>query len=145
MPRDPSAISVWGLSRVSPILDAPLQLSHPLLERSIKLRMFAMLRYIVNSDRLAAHLEEHLRWMIERETDGVVFLSGPVISKSGENKLDGLTILATRSMSDAVRLAHEDPLVRSGAVTFELCEWMIYEGSVNMRISLSDSSVEFGG
>ena len=117
---------------------------HPLLERSSKLRMFAMLRRTVDGDRLATHLDEHLCWMIERETEGHIFLSGPIVSKGRESNLDGLTILATKTIDDAAGVAREDPLVRSGAVTFELCEWIIFEGKMTVRISLSDSSVEFG-
>lgn len=113
-----------------------------LLARSAKLSLFVMLRRTVKPALIADNLGAHLRWMIEREKEGVVFLSGPVAPQQGAAPLDGLTILRAGSMAQAEETARQDPFIQNGVVSFEMREWTVFEGSIPLFITLSDSTVE---
>jgi uncharacterized protein YciI len=119
--------------------ETPLQL----LAHSAKLKMFVMLRRTLDRALLRENLGAHLRWMIDAESRGSIFLSGPVSGGDGSTQLDGLTIIRAPDAAAATQLANEDPLVRIQAVAFEIHEWTINEGSISLAVSLSDSSVRF--
>ena len=114
-----------------------------LLSASARLKLFVMLRRTLEPALLREHLATHLRWMIEAEKRGAIFLSGPIAKREGGTQLDGLTIIRTASLADAEALAAEDPLVRIGAVAFEMREWTANEGSINVTVTLSDSAASF--
>ena len=114
-----------------------------LLARAAKLRLFLMLRRTANQSELTQRLGLHLVWMIDQERQGRIFLSGPVAPHSGDVVLDGLTVIRAASLAEAQGIAEKDPFVTSGAVTFELREWTVNEGSLSLSLSLSDSSVAF--
>ncbi len=114
-----------------------------LLARSAKVTMFVMLRRTLDGALLRANLGAHLRWMVDAETQGKIFLSGPVTAGEGTTQLNGLTIIRAPDAAAATQLANEDPLVKIGAVAFEIGEWTINEGSISMTVSLSDSGVIF--
>ena len=112
-----------------------------LLGRSAKLKLFVMLRRTVKPEILTEHLGAHLSWMIEREKEGVVFLSGPVTPQQSAAALDGLTLLRAGSMAQAEETARQDPFVQNGVVSFEMREWTVFEGSIPLFITSSDSTV----
>ena len=45
-------------------------------------------------------------------------------------------------MEEARALAEADPFVKNGVRTFELKEWTVMEGTLGLRVNLSDQSVE---
>ena len=53
-----------------------------------------------------------------------------------------LTILRATNAQEARALAEADPFVTNGLRTFELKEWIVMEGSIGLKINLSDQSVE---
>jgi uncharacterized protein len=114
-----------------------------LLSGSARLKLFVMLRRTLEPALLREHLAEHLRWMIAAEKRGAIFLSGPIAKREGASHLDGLTIIRAASLADAEALAADDPLVRIGAVAFEMREWTANEGAINVTVTLSDSAASF--
>ena len=44
--------------------------------------------------------------------------------------------------ADVRALAEADPFVTNGLRTFELKEWTIMEGSLGLKVNLSDQSIE---
>lgn len=114
-----------------------------LLGGSARLKLFVMLRRTLDPALLREHLATHLRWMIDAEKRRVIFLSGPIAKRDGGTHLDGLTIIRTASLADAEALAAEDPLVKIGAVAFEMREWTANEGAINVTVTLSDSAASF--
>ncbi len=112
-----------------------------MLARSVKLKLFVMLRRTEKPAMITEHLGAHLRWMIEREKEGVVFLSGPVTPQQGAAALDGLTILRAGSLAQAAEIARQDPFIQNGVVSFEMREWTVFEGCIPLFITLSDSTV----
>ena len=93
-------------------------------------------------EKLKALLPAHLEYMIELEKRGVLFASGPLADGEGPPNGAGLTILRAASAAEARRLAEADPFVVNGLRTFELKEWTIMEGTLGLRVNLSDQSVE---
>ena len=93
-------------------------------------------------EKLKALLPAHLEYMIGLEKSGVLFASGPLSDGSGPPSGAGLTILRVATAEAARAVAEADPFVRSGLRTFELKEWTIMEGTLGLRVNLSDQSVE---
>jgi len=71
-----------------------------------------------------------------------LFASGPLADGEGPPSGAGLTILRVANMREARELAEADPFVSGGLRTFELKEWTVMEGSLGLRVNLSDQSIE---
>lgn len=124
-------------------MSQPSEDPRALLARSAKLKLFVMLRRTVDRTLLREHLGSHLRWMVDGETKGQIFLSGPVAPREGATPLDGLTLIRAASLAEAEGLARTDPFVRLGAIEFEILEWTANEGSITLNVTLSNSTVTF--
>ena len=118
--------------------------AHPLLARSAMLRLFVMMRRVLDAERMRSVRDEHLRWMVEHERRGILFLSGPLVSLDGTIALNGMTALRAADAAAARRIADDEPYIKHGAMTYELCEWTIAEGALPLLVTLSDSSVVVG-
>lgn len=109
----------------------------------LRKKFFVVLsRSNVGGDRITAVLPAHLEYMIGLEKAGAVFASGPLTEAGGEPRGDGLTILRAASAEEARRLAEADPFVVHGLRSFELREWTVMEGSLGLKVNLSDQSIE---
>src|SRR5271156_986984 len=93
-------------------------------------------------EKLKALLPAHLEYMIGLEKRGVLFASGPLSDGAGPPNGAGLTVLRAASAGEALALADADPFVVNGLRTYELKEWTIMEGTLGLRVNLSDQSVE---
>jgi uncharacterized protein len=93
-------------------------------------------------DQIGALLPQHLEYMIGLEKTGVLFASGPLADAEGKTRGDGLTIVRAASAADARKIAEQDPFVVNKLRTFELREWTVMEGSLGIKINLSDQSLE---
>jgi uncharacterized protein YciI len=93
-------------------------------------------------EKLKPLLPAHLEYMIGLEKRGLVFASGPLSDGAGPPNGAGLTILRAANAQEARALAEADPFVTSGLRTFELKEWTILEGSLGLKVNLSDQSIE---
>lgn len=105
--------------------------------------MYAMLRHTEDAAKMHEHLAEHLEWMRGNEKAGRVFLSGPAEPTAG-SELNGLTIIEAASRDEADALAQQDPLIRSGAVTYSMHDWNVNEGRIALTFYLSDQSISLG-
>jgi uncharacterized protein YciI len=105
--------------------------------------LYAMLRNTVEVAMLHEHLSEHLEWMRGNEKAGRIFLSGTTERTAG-SELDGLTIIEAVSREAADTLAQQDPLIRSGAVTYSMHTWSVNEGRIALSLYLSDQSASLG-
>jgi uncharacterized protein len=93
-------------------------------------------------DQIGALLPQHLEYMIGLEKTGVLFASGPLADAEGKIRGDGLTIVRAANAADARKIAEQDPFVVNKLRTFELREWTVMEGSLGIKINLSDQSLE---
>jgi hypothetical protein len=53
-----------------------------------------------------------------------------------------LTILRSNSAAEARRIAEADPFYVNGLRAFEVREWTVMEGSLSLKVNLSDQSIE---
>jgi uncharacterized protein YciI len=93
-------------------------------------------------ERLRPLLPAHLEYMIGLEKRGLLFASGPLSDGAGPPTGAGLTILRAASAEEARALAEADPFVANGVRTFDIKEWTIMEGSLGLKVNLSDQSIE---
>jgi uncharacterized protein YciI len=80
--------------------------------------------------------------MIGLEKTGALFASGPLTAPAGAPAGDGLTILRAASEEEARKVASADPFVINKLRTFEVREWTVMEGSISVKVNLSDQSLE---
>jgi uncharacterized protein len=96
----------------------------------------------VTPDKLQPFLSAHLEYMIGLEKRGHVFASGPLADGAGPPTGAGLTVLRARDLSEARALAEGDPFFVNRLRTFELKEWTLMEGTLGVRVNLSDQTIE---
>ena len=93
-------------------------------------------------EKLKPLLPAHLEYMIGLEKRGLLFASGPLSDGEGPPSGAGLTILRAANAREAREIALADPFVANGLRSFELKEWTIMEGTLGLKVNLSDQSVE---
>lgn len=114
-----------------------------LTQKMLRRKFYAVLSQPSHApEKLKPLLPAHLEYMIGLEKRGVVFASGPLSDGAGPPNGAGLTILRAASAEEARALAEADPFVTNGLRTFELKEWTIMEGSLGLKVNLSDQSIE---
>ena len=114
-----------------------------LTQKMLRRKLYAVLSQpSPTPEKLKALLPSHLEYMIGLEKRGVLFASGPLADGEGPPNGAGLTVLRAASAQEARELAEADPFVVNGLRTFELKEWTIMEGTLGLRVNLSDQSVE---
>jgi uncharacterized protein YciI len=96
----------------------------------------------VAPDALKPLLAAHLDYMIGLERRGLLFASGPFTDPDGAPSGHGLTILRVKDAAEARTIAEAEPFFKNGLRSFELKEWTMMEGTLGLRINLSDRSVE---
>jgi len=89
------------------------------------------------------HVREHVRWLLRLERDGVLFLSGPLLSGPGTGPGSGATVIRAADQDAARSVAERDPFVRAGLRTFTVHRWRLNEGCVDVRISLGTATYEW--
>ena len=68
-------------------------------------------------------LEGHFANIEKMKSEGKLALVGPFFGQEGEGALAGLFIFRVDSIEEAIRLAEQDPGVKSGRFTFEAVTW----------------------
>ena len=98
---------------------------------------------VVSPDKLMPLLPAHLEYLIDLEKRGLLFASGPLTDVgAGPLSGGGLTFLRAASAAEAREIAEAEPFAKNGLRTFEIKEWTIMEGTLGLRVNLSDQSVE---
>jgi uncharacterized protein len=90
-----------------------------------------------------ARAPEHIAWLLGLERDGVVFLSGPLLSGPGTGPGSGVTVLRADSQDQAGAIAAKDPFVLAGLRTFTVHRWRLNEGSISVRLSLGTATYDW--
>lgn len=87
-------------------------------------------------------LEEHLKFQVSLEKNGVMFGAGPFWE---DNEIDwngeGMVIIRANSLDHAKEIASTDPMHQSGARNFTVRPWLLNEG--NIQVSLDYSTGKF--
>jgi uncharacterized protein YciI len=114
-----------------------------LTQKMLRKKLFVLIsKPLVGPEALKPVLPAHLEYMIGLEKRGVVFASGPLADGEGPPSGQGLTVLRVANANEARRIAEADPFFVNKLRTFELKEWTIMEGTLGLRVNLSDQSVE---
>ena len=114
-----------------------------LTRKMLRKKLYVVLsKPAVTPDKLQPFLSAHLEYMIDLEKRGLVFASGPLADGEGPPTGQGLTVLRAKDADEARALAKADPFFVNGLRTFELKEWTVMEGTLGVRVNLSDQTVE---
>ena len=90
-----------------------------------------------------ARAGEHIAWLLGLERDGVLFLSGPLLSGPGTGPGSGVTVLRAADQDHAASMAANDPFVVAGLRTFTVHRWRLNEGSIGIRLSLGTATYDW--
>ena len=114
-----------------------------LTRKMLRKKLYVVLsKPVVAPDKLQPFLSAHLEYMIGLEKRGLVFASGPLADGEGPPTGQGLTVLRAKDVDEARALAEADPFFINGLRSFELKEWTVMEGTLGVRVNLSDQTVE---
>ena len=114
-----------------------------LTQKMLRKKLFVLFsKPLVAPEQLKPHLAAHLDYMIGVEKRGLLFASGPLADAGAAPAGHGLTVLRVKDAKEARAVAEADPFFVNGLRTFELKEWTIMEGTLALRVNLSDQSVE---
>ncbi len=91
-------------------------------------------------EEIMKHIEPHLRHQIRLEKEGIMFGAGPLTAAGSEPGGLGLVVIRAENEAEARRIFDADPLHASGARTYELYQWTMNEGRINISIDLSDKT-----
>jgi uncharacterized protein len=98
----------------------------------------------VSQQAIDEHVATHVAWLLGLEADGVLFLSGPLLSGPGTGPGSGVTVIRADDQGAAGAIAAADPFVRAGLRTFAVHRWRLNEGSVAVTISLGTGAYNWG-
>lgn len=105
---------------------------------SLGLVLFVVSSRAVDMDAVKSHLATHREYLRKLEDSDQLFAAGPLFTSDGESfEGDGMLIYRAENVAEASRLADDDPLHSSGARTYEIAPWMLSDGSLNVRVTLS--------
>jgi uncharacterized protein YciI len=114
-----------------------------LMHQMLRKKLYVLIsKPLVPPDKLKPLLATNLDYMIGLEKRGLLFASGPLTEPDAAPSGHGLTILRVRDAAEARGIAEAEPFFAQGLRTFELKEWMMMEGTLGVRVNLSDQSVE---
>lgn len=100
-------------------------------------------RPAVSLDELARGLFEHLEYQRLLEKQGILVFAGPLSDESGSKwSGEGLIIYRAADLVSAKEIADADPMHREGLRKYEIRAWLLNEGSLTLRITLSDQKLE---
>jgi len=85
-----------------------------------------------------ANIEEHLKFQVELERQGIMFAAGPLWTDDEQYwEGEGMVIVRAASRDEAIKIAENDPMHKAGARSFKVRPWLINEGSVTVRVDFS--------
>ena len=114
-----------------------------LMQTMLRKKLYVLLsKPLVAPEKLKPVLPAHLEYMIGLEKRGLVFASGPLADSEGPPTGHGLTVLRAKDLNEARALAEADPFFVNGLRSFELKEWTVMEGTLGVRVNLSDQTIE---
>ena len=90
------------------------------------------------------NLEEHLKFQVSLEKNGVMFGAGPFWE---DNEIDwngeGMVIITANNLDHAKQIAASDPMHQSGARNFTVRPWLLNEGNIQVSLDYSTGKFKF--
>src|ERR1700677_2890942 len=115
-----------------------------LTRKMLRKKLFVLIsKPIAPPEKLQPFLSTHLEYMIGLEKRALIFASGPLSDgQGGPPTGEGMTILRAKDANEARALGEGDPFFVNGLRSFDLKEWTVMEGTLGLRVNLSDQSIE---
>jgi uncharacterized protein YciI len=124
-------------------MDGKATTDHPMTANMLGKKVWVVItRGVKARDEIMNVLPDHLTHQVRMEKSGAMFAAGPLRPAGTEQAPGalGMFILRAADETEARRLADADPMHATGARAYELYEWTMNEGRINISIDLSDRS-----
>jgi uncharacterized protein len=106
---------------------------------SLRLQLYVVTSTANSLDAVKQNLPEHRAYLRDLEDQDVLFGAGPLWTEDGQYfEGDGLLIYRATSVEEATAIAQADPMHKSGARTFRIRPWLLNDGSITIRVTLSE-------
>ena len=117
----------------------PEQLPHPRDDnRLLGLRLWVIETKPLDRDIITATMEEHIRYQLKLERQGIMFAAGPIYAATAKKPDgNGLIVIRAENVEQAMQIAAADPMHASGGRSFTLRQWRVNEGSITVTIPFS--------
>jgi uncharacterized protein YciI len=97
-------------------------------------------RRVAPIEEMQKHLKAHLLHQIKLEKDGVMYGAGPAVAPGASEASFGLIIIRAKDEAEARRIADADPMHKEGVRKYELYQWTMNEGRINVTVNFSDQT-----
>ena len=87
-------------------------------------------------------LPKHLERQVELEKQGILFAAGPMEPEDETKPRTGMIFVRADSFKPANEIAMGDPFHAQGLREFEIWNWSMNEGSINVTINYSDQTAQ---
>jgi uncharacterized protein YciI len=88
-----------------------------------------------------ANREPHLAYQMQLESEGTLFVAGPLASEDGRSwNGSGAFVYRAPSLERAREIAEADPMHAAGARRFRIMPWIVNEGSVSIQLFISGAA-----
>ena len=108
----------------------------------LRMQLFVVDTHAVDLEKQRDLLQEHLRYQVQLEEQGIMFAAGPT-HDGNDNRLGGLIVIRAASFDDAKRIADNDPMHANGAREYTLRKWTVNEGGFDVTVRFSTQSADF--
>ena len=93
-------------------------------------------------EKIMELLPKHLERQVELEKQGILFAAGPMEPEDETKARTGMIIVRADSFKHANEIAMGDPFHAQGLREFEIWNWSMNEGSINVTINYSDQTAQ---
>tara|TARA_B100001123_G_scaffold8800_1_gene10881 strand:+ start:4589 stop:4960 length:372 start_codon:yes stop_codon:yes gene_type:complete len=93
-------------------------------------------------EKIMELLPKHLERQVELEKQGILFAAGPMEPEDETKPRTGMIIVRADSFKHANEIAMGDPFHAQGLREFEIWNWSMNEGSINVTINYSDQTAQ---
>ncbi len=106
---------------------------------SLRMQLYVVTSIAQSLDAVKQNLPNHRAYLRELEDKNTLFGAGPLWTDDGQYfEGDGLLIYRASSVEEAHQLAQADPMHKSGAREFTIRPWLLNDGSITIRVTLSE-------
>jgi hypothetical protein len=106
---------------------------------SLRMQLYVVTSVANSLEAVKQNLAEHRAYLRDLEERQVLFGAGPLWTEDGEYfQGDGLLIYRAASVAEANAIAQADPMHKSGARNFTIRPWLLNDGSITIRVTLSE-------
>jgi uncharacterized protein len=106
---------------------------------SLGLQLYVVTSKAKSLEDVKRTLPQHRDYLRQLEEEGVLFGAGPLWTTDGQYfEGDGLLIYRGSSVEAVEQRVMQDPMHKTGAREYSILPWLLNDGSLTVRISLSE-------